>query len=175
MKIPKKILLMSALLACSAVAQAETIPGITVKMSTGEKVSFAFVEHPKIVKERSVWAREPNYLVVYTKGEKRLKYLLEKTAELTFEEVDIATSIKPSKVVKGDENHVVFKINDAGFVAAGLKKGEKVKIYSSTGELVCSAKADSNGVAEVSLSSYPQGVYVVNTSRGVSYKFINNK
>lgn len=173
MNIPKKFLLASMLLVCSAWTKAETVPGLTLISSTGEKFSFALTERPRIVQELEQYTKY--YLVVYSNGKQRLKYrMMWDTVEKVLEDVDIVTKIKSPEVSGSKDNHVVFKINDDGFVAGGLKTGETIKVFLPMGELVRSIKADSNGVAEVSLSDCPRGVYVVSTSQGISYKFVNN-
>lgn len=71
MNIPKKFLLASMLLVCSAWTKAETVPGLTLISSTGEKFSFALTERPRIVQELEQYTKY--YLVVYSNGKRRAR------------------------------------------------------------------------------------------------------
>ncbi len=74
MNIPKKFLLASMLLVCSAWTKAETVPGLTLISSTGEKFSFALTERPRIVQELEQYTKY--YLVVYSNGKRRARVYL---------------------------------------------------------------------------------------------------
>ena len=103
MNIPKKFLLASMLLVCSAWTKAETVPGITLISSTGEKFSFALTERPCIVQKLEQYTKY--YLVVYSNGKRRLKYrMMWDTVEMVLEDVDIVTKIKSPEVSGSKDN-----------------------------------------------------------------------
>ena len=103
MNIPKKFLLASMLLVCSAWTKAETVPGLTLISSTGEKFSFALTERPRIVQELEQYTKY--YLVVYSNGKQRLKYrMMWDTVEMVLEDVDIVKKIKSPEVSGSKDN-----------------------------------------------------------------------
>lgn len=170
MKKVRKSLLLCVLLACSAWAWAAVSPGVSFVLKSGGKVSFAFSERP-VVQTAS------DAVSVSVGGTERVSYPYADVARIVFEEVEVdPTGISLPLVNGGDGaagSHAVFAFDDGRLVASGLKAGERISVYSLSGGLSASLKAGSDGVATLSLSSLPHGVYAVRTQGGVSYKFMN--
>lgn len=167
MKIVRKAMLLCALLACSAGAWASGSPGVSFVLKSGQKVSFAFSERP-IVSTAS------DAVSVSVGGTERVSYPYADVARILFESVE-TTGISLPRQDGGwvEGSHTVFCFTEGGLRASGMRAGECICVYSLSGGLVASLKAGSDGAASLQLSSLPQGVYVVRTQGGVSYKFLN--
>lgn len=167
MKIPKRSILLSALLASSAWVMAEMSPGVTFLLKSGQKVSFAFTERPVVMTAADV-------VSVSTDGVERVSYAYSDVQRILFGEgVPTGISLPQAGGVSDYVSHAVFCLSNGGLRASGLKAGERLDIYSLSGSLVVSAKAGADGVAALHLSSLPKGVLIVRTQGGVSYKLMN--
>lgn len=66
----------------------------------------------------------------------------------------------------------VFRATRSGIVVGGLADGERVEAFAPDGSLVGSTVV-SGGRASLDLPQAPISVYIVRTSHGVTFKFIN--
>ena len=64
----------------------------------------------------------------------------------------------------------VFSYSNGVIAVGGLKTAESVSVYSIGGSKVGEAKADADGRASVDISGAANGVYMVSTDSGVSFK-----
>ena len=55
---------------------------------------------------------------------------------------------------------------------SGMTAGERLAVVTINGSQVSATKADNEGNARIDLSGAPNGVYVVSTGSGVSFKLL---
>lgn len=126
-------------------------PGVTFLLRSGEKVSFSFAEKPVI-------ALSDANLSVSVCGVERVVVV-----------EDIVSAI--DNVVANDKSqHVVFSFSASTLNVSGLAANESIALYATDGKLMLSDKANAEGKAAMNLSSLQQGIYVVRTQSGISYK-----
>lgn len=56
---------------------------------------------------------------------------------------------------------VLVESTNEGLAVEGLAAVERVKIYNAGGTLIATLKADENGMAKVSISLLPKGIYIL--------------
>lgn len=158
----KRKWLLSALLAFASIGMSaeEVMPGITLCMRAGNKVSFTFSQRPQL-------SLKDTELVITTEEGGLVTYATDAVQRIVFE--DEVVSAVHAATVKGD---VSFALKQNNVYASGLSVGERIDVVGIDGKLQQSVVATSDGVAVVSLSSLPTGVYVVRTQGGVSFKFV---
>ena len=136
-------------------------PGVTFLLRSGQKVSFAFAEKPVI-------ALSDANLAVSVSGVERVRYAYADVQRVVVEN-DVVSAV--NEVVSDSKNqHVVFTLSAGTLDVAGLAADEQISLYATDGKLVLSQKTNAEGKASVSLASLQQGVYVVRTQGGISYK-----
>lgn len=166
MKIFRTPLLLFALLACPAGAWADSSPGVSFVLKSGGKVSFAFSERPSITTASDAVA-------VSVGGTECVSYPYSDVARILFEDVETNGVTTGISQPRDEAGHTVFAFDGDRLVVSGLKVGERVNVHSLSGVLVASLKAGADSQTSIQLSSLPQGVYVVRTQGGISYKFLN--
>lgn len=85
--------------------------------------------------------------------------------------VDDVVSAIDNVVANDKSQHIVFSFSANVLNVSGLAVGERFSLYAIDGKLMLGEKADADGKAAISLSSLQQGIYVVRTQSGISYKF----
>lgn len=136
-------------------------PGVTFLLRSGQKVSFTFTEKP------AVTFGEAN-LSISVRGVERVSYAYADVARIVMED-DVVSAV--NNAVVGDNNpHVAFNLSANILSVSGLPAGNQLSLYATDGKLMLSVKANAEGSAIVSLSALQQGVYVVRTQSGISYK-----
>lgn len=99
------------------------------------------------------------------------------THEVAFGDLDrilIGAEVTAIKSIMNDGDLAVWPTRTAGPVnATGLKAGAAVEVYGTDGQLVASAKADSDGTATLDISSAAPGIYIV-AVQGNSVKIVKN-
>lgn len=159
-----KSMLLCALLVWSACAWADGLLGVSFVLKSGGKVSFAFSERPSI-------STASDAVAVSVAGVERVSYPYSDVARVLFEDVETTGIAQPRQ---GDEAcHAVFAFDGGRLAASGLGAGERVVVYSLSGRQAASLVAGVDGRASLQLSSLPQGVYLVRTQGGLSYKILN--
>ena len=136
-------------------------PGVTFLLRNGKKVSFAFAEKPVI-------ALSDANLSVSVRGVQRVSYAYADVQRVVVES-DVVNAIN-DVVSDSKSQHVVFTLSAGTLDVAGLAAGEQLALYATDGKLVLSQKANAEGKAAVSLAGLQQGIYVVRTQSGISYK-----
>ena len=136
-------------------------PGVTFLLRDGKKVSFAFVEKPIV-------AMNESNLSVNVGGVQRVSYAYADVQRVLIDD-DVVSAV--DDVVVGDKaQHVVFTVTANTLSVSGLMVNERIALYASDGKLVINEQAGADGKASISMSSLQQGIYVVRTQNGISYK-----
>lgn len=149
----KALLLLAAMLPLTSMAD----NGVLLKLKNGTEAGFAFSEKPVIYTDSMLTMRTAREEVVYDYAD---------VQRITIG--DVATDIAGVKA--GGKHGVSFKIAGNEINAAGLGEGVQVSLYSADGKLIDKVVAN-GGVATVRLPK-PDGVYIVSTSSGISYKVL---
>ena len=136
-------------------------PGVTFLLRNGNKVSFAFTEKPVVSMTDSI-------LSVNVGGVQRVSYVYADVQRVLIDD-DVVSGV--DDVVVGDKaQHVVFTVTANTLSVSGLVTNECIALYATDGKLVISEQADAEGKASISMSSLQQGIYIVRTQNGISYK-----
>lgn len=136
-------------------------PGVTFLLRDGKKVSFAFAEKP-------VLAMSQSNLVVNVGGVQRVSYAYADVQRVLIDN-DVVSGVD-NAVVSEKAQHVVFSVSANTLSVSGLAAHERIALYATDGRLAVNEQADAEGKASISLSSLQQGIYVVRTQNGISYK-----
>ncbi len=137
-------------------------PGVTFLLRSGQKVSFSFAEKPVV-------ALSDDYLSVSVRGVERVIYAYADVQRVVV--VDDVVSAIDNVVADDKSQHVVFSFSANVLNVLGLAANESIALYATDGKLMLSEKANAEGKAAMNLSSLQQGIYVVRTQSGISYKF----
>lgn len=137
-------------------------PGVTFLLRSGQKVSFSFAEKPVV-------ALSDANLSVSVGGVERVSYAYADVQRVVV--VDDVVSAIDNVVANDKSQHIVFSFSANVLNVSGLAVGERFSLYAIDGKLMLSEKANADGKAAISLSSLQQGIYVVRTQSGISYKF----
>jgi len=79
-----------------------------------------------------------------------------------YNEHSVATEIRG---IGTDKDGDGMQVSDDHIAFSGLPAGCKIFIYGTGGQIFKTATADADGKANVSLTSLPQGVYIVNANK----------
>lgn len=137
-------------------------PGVTFLLRSGQKVSFSFAEKPVV-------ALSDANLSVSVGGVERVSYAYADVQRVVV--VDDVVSAIDNVVANDKSQHIVFSFSANVLNVSGLAVGERFSLNAIDGKLMLSEKADADGKAAMNLSSLQQGIYVVRTQSGISYKF----
>lgn len=124
----------------------QTDKTLIVEMKNGERVAFTFTDNPLI---RFVGDK----LVVNT-NLYEFSYATATVQRYVFgtKTTGINSPVVDGKLFEGD--NITLNL---------LKSGSEVMVFSADGKVVLAGKANSQGVASLSLKNLPMGVYVVKT------------
>ena len=136
-------------------------PGVTFLLRSGQKVSFSFAEKPVV-------ALSDDYLSVSVRGVERVSYAYADVQRVVV--VDDVVSAIDNVLANDKSQHVVFSLSANVLNVSGLAANESMALYATDGKLMLSEKANAEGKAAMNLSSLQQGIYVVRTQSGISYK-----
>ena len=137
-------------------------PGVTFLLRSGQKVSFSFAEKPVV-------ALSDANLSVSVGGVERVSYAYAEVQRVVV--VDDVVSAIDNVLANDKSQHIVFSVSANALNVSGLAANESIALYATDGKLMLSEKANTEGKAAISLSSLQQGIYVVRTQSGISYKF----
>lgn len=137
-------------------------PGVTFLLRSGQKVSFSFAEKPVV-------ALSDANLSVSVGGVERVSYAYAEVQRVVV--VDDVVSAIDNVVANDKSQHVVFAVSANALNVSGLAANESIALYATDGKLMLSEKANAEGKSAMNLSSLKQGIYVVRTQSGISYKF----
>lgn len=149
----KALLLLAAMLPLTSMAD----NGVLLKLKNGTEAGFAFSEKPVIYTDSVLTMRTTREEVVYDYADVQRISI-----------GDVATDIAGVKA--GGKHGVNFKIAGHEIDVVGLGEGIQVSLYSADGKLIDKVVA-SGGTAVVRLPE-SDGVYIVSTSSGISYKVL---
>lgn len=135
--------------------------GVVLTLKDGQELRFMFSEKPTVIHGRELAIIAPDATTV--------SYDYTQVRSLRFGEF-VPTAIEE---VEGDSASVVsFKIVDGTLYVYGLPAGEKVSVYTISGQRVgAKQQIDENTVLSLPLTS--KGVLIVTTSTGISYRVLN--
>ena len=136
-------------------------PGVTFLLRSGQKVSFSFAEKPVV-------ALSDEYLSVSVGGVERVSYAYADVQRVVV--VDDVVSAINNVMANDKSQHVVFSFSASTLNVSGLAANESIALYATDGKLMLREKADAHGKAAMNLSSLQQGIYIVRTQSGISYK-----
>ena len=136
-------------------------PGVTFLLRSGQKVSFSFAEKPVV-------ALSDANLSVSVGGVERVSYAYADVQRMVV--VDDVVSAIDNVLANDKSQHIVFSVSANALNVSGLAVGERFSLNAIDGKLMLSEKADADGKAAMNLSSLQQGIYVVRTQSGISYK-----
>ena len=137
-------------------------PGVTFLLRSGQKVSFSFAEKPVV-------ALSDANLSVSVGGVERVSYAYAEVQRVVV--VDDVVSAIDNVLANDKSQHIVFSVSANAFNVSGWAANESIALYATDGKLMLSEKANAEGKAAMNLSSLQQGIYVVRTQSGISYKF----
>lgn len=137
-------------------------PGVTFLLRSGQEVSFSFAEKPVV-------ALSDANLSVSVGGVERVSYAYAEVQRVVV--VDDVVSAIDNVVANDKSQHVVFSFSANVLNVSGLAANESMALYATDGKLMLSEKANAEGKAAMNLSSLQQGIYIVRTQSGISYKF----
>lgn len=137
-------------------------PGVTFLLRSGQKVSFSFAEKPVV-------ALSDANLSVSVGGVERVSYAYADVQRVVV--VDDVVSAIDNVLANDKSQHIVFSVSANALNVTGLAANESIALYATDGKLMLSEKANAEGKAAMNLSSLQQGIYVVRTQSGISYKF----
>ena len=160
----KKTLLFTfiCIMAVASVCMAESTPGLTILFKNQTKVSFAFAAKPEI-------AIATDGITVTSTASDAVSYTFDEVQRFYFVD-NIETGIQ--EVAAESVASPVFSYKNGIITVSGLKTAEQVSVFSIGGSKIGEAKADNAGCASVDLSGTTNGVYVVSTGSGVSFKLL---
>lgn len=154
-----RILLFAVSFVVCAVAKAEQ--GVILKLKNGNEVGFVFTSQPKITSGVKLRIRTIDGFSV--------SYDYAQISSVGFGE--IATT-KIEEITTSYSNQIVFHVSENQLMVEGLRSGESVSLYNLKGLLLGFVRQTTDSVPLI-LPLTTTGVFVVHTSTGVSYKFIN--
>lgn len=160
MKRCMKHLLAVLLLSASVSAWAES--GVVLVLHNGTSVGFAFDRTPVVRTDTAAT------LLVETADGLSLSYNYDDVQKIYLADISATGIGAPGSAVAMP----VFRATRNGILVGGLTDGERVEAFAPDGSLVGSTVAN-GGRASIDLPQAPISVYIVRTSHGVTFKFIN--
>ncbi len=155
-----RICSLAVALLCSGV-NALADEGVVLTLKDGQELRFMFSEKPTVIHGRE--------LTIIASDATTVSYDYTQVRSLRFGEF-VPTAIEE---VEGDSAPVVsFKIVDGTLYVYGLPAGERVSVYTISGQRVGAKRQSDNGVV-LSLPLTSRGVLIVTTSTGISYRVLN--
>ena len=144
----KRLLFLFLTLGClTGLAQSKN--DVVVWKKDGSSFICALADRPKITYASSYYT--------ITTNESKTELLFTDVWKITFYE-DESSSVKselankPSISIAGDN----IEVKDAG-------TGETISLYSVSGSLLMQVKTDNSGMATLSISSFPKGIYIIHS------------
>lgn len=151
-----------ALLCMASAIKAAAEEGVTLRLKSGQEVSFVFTSKPCI-------ATSDVELVITTADGQKLSYDYAEVRNISFGEY-ASTGITETTAQQSAE--VTFKVNAGVLSVFNLPVGESVSICTLNGNRIVMQKQNVDG-AILNLPLKASGVLVVRTSTGISYKILN--
>ncbi len=125
---------------------------VVVEQTNGDKSEFLLSTTPQVkCDSNAITLTTTETEIVFSYSDVKKAYISEASSSPE-------SGVEPI-LQKNTSYHVA--INDATVIVSGMKENESVNLFSMDGKLLCTAQADADGRAEVSLSQFIKGVYVV--------------
>lgn len=135
--------------------------GVVLTLKDGQELRFLYAKKPRISHGRE--------LSIVASDSTAISYDYSLVRSIRFEE-SAATGIND---IKGEDNSVIsFKVVGGTLYVYGLPVGENVSVYTVSGQRIA-MKRQANSESVLSLPLTSQGVLVVSTSTGISYRVLN--
>ena len=135
--------------------------GVILTLKDGQELRFLFSKKPRISHGRE--------LTIVASDTTSVSYDYSLVRSIRFDE-SATTAIND---INGEDNAVIsFKVVDGTLYVYGLPVGESVSIYTVSGQRV-GMRRQANAEPVLSLPLTSQGVLVVSTSTGISYRVFN--
>ena len=167
--IMKRLLIKLVLFAVPMLAAAQTTDTNSDDGNTVDR-KFLVVETKDHVKTTYMLARKPE--VTFEGNDLRI---VSWDADVTYNLADILRFTYETKSVTGvtelREDPATIGYEDGQLVISGIKAGAPVGIYSLDGKLVKQLTAERSGSFRISLTSLPQGMYIVKADN-ITYKIM---
>lgn len=146
----KRIYFCFILVFCAVILQAqELLPCLTVEMKTGEKYEFFIKEKPKM-------KYDGNKVTLYY-ADTSMEYDVRNVKKLFFNK---ASQTAIDNIIISDSK---LTIDNQILHITELGGNEPVSLYSVTGQLFFSMKADAFGVLNIAYSTLPKGNFIIKT------------
>lgn len=162
----------SLLNSCTYTLTYDFTPGSTTPDDDGEMVDrkFLVVETKDHVKTTYMLSRKPE--VTFVGNTLRI---VSWDVDVTYNLLDVLRFTYETKSVTGvtelREDPATIGYEDGQLVISGIKAGAPVGIYSLDGKLVKQLTAERSGSFRISLTSLPQGMYIVKADN-ITYKIM---
>lgn len=134
---------------------------VILLLKNGSTVSFDFNKNPMIAIENDLIIKTVDNEVAYPYSSVQRIYW------------DGHDDIAGIDVLKGSGRQVSFRFDDGSISVSGLSKGERISVYTIDGKMTGNA-ISADGTADVSLRlpNNSGTVFIIRTSKGLSYKLI---
>lgn len=143
--------LLVLMISLSAKAQVEFL---IVNLSDGSAASVALADHPVMKTSDGQFTVEAENL--------KLSVPISEVVGYSFSEVSAVEETMVTSSHNIDNNHIIF---------SNMKDGENISIFSMNGMIMAQATTNADGKADINISNFPLGAYIVRTSSS-SFKFI---
>ena len=132
-----------------------------VWLHNGARISFPFVEHPRLTYSDGD--------IVVTTSQEQLSYPHASVRKFTLADEDISQG--EATEIATAEREAQWKCQGDMMVFSDCTPGERVIIYNATGQQIAQYAIASDGILQIPLSQFVEGMYVVKTE-SITYKFI---
>lgn len=128
---------------------------INLRLKTGEVITCTINRHPQI-----------------TYGENQVR-LTSETLDLEYpvSEVDRLYFSGSSDLQSVAADRGEMKNTEGRLTFSGYAPGSLVRVVTASGQLLVAEKTDEQGSLSIDLSTYPQGIYLINAN-GTTYKIV---
>ncbi len=150
----KQISLLLLALCCAGSVQAQKL---VVWFKDGRKTGYDLVERPKTFFVDNKLEIRTAYITA--------TYPLQNVQKYTFE--DLANDVQHPL----DDQHTLVRQQGNRLLLENLPAGTPVLVYDANGKLLSRLTAEQQALTDVSLDSYPNGVYLIKVG-DVSYKIV---
>ena len=157
----KNILLMMSLLSLASSAYAVSqVEAVVLYTKDGKKAIYSLDERPKV-------EYSDDYVVISTSST-HVEYSLANLHKLVFGDESIDMMIDESAL---DENKENIQLEEDFVILSGLDVKDIITIYTLTGLKLQSYPVAGDGTVYISLSSLPQGTYVIKAN-SITFKLL---
>lgn len=143
---------LTTVIALGMCATAWSASCVVVEQTNGDKSEFLLSTSPEIrYVQNAITLTTTETEIVFASADVRKAYISESTS----------SQGNDVELIRQENASYSITINNAIVSIRGMKENETASLFAIDGKLLCTAKADADGKAEVSLREYIKGVYVV--------------